>query len=184
MDDNYGIPEAQGYYRFDVGKGWVPDVSVLIETKPVSGLVFLRRSLLYVDDHGQGTLVPEGLLYDGGSKPRATWPIVGHPLNPQTLPAYTVHDYDCDEIDDMYKRGRISRQTAAAMRKDADVKFLEALRWLSRHFAGIRREDEKSRTWRMWFRRLGDAGGLLLANAKYAAVRLQACWVWLVKERF
>jgi len=43
---------------------------------------------------GRAALLRRGGLTDGGSIPRAGWPIVGHPFMMPNLPAYLQHDFE------------------------------------------------------------------------------------------
>lgn len=43
---------------------------------------------------GSATLIRRGFRTDGGSIPRAVWPVVGHPLQMPLLPHFLCHDAD------------------------------------------------------------------------------------------
>jgi hypothetical protein len=150
-------PTAQGYYGYGVN-GWEPDVSVQVEHLP-DGTVELLRSLLYVDKRGIVTIADKGLVYNGGSKPKATWFIVGHPFN-EYLPAYTIHDKECEDIYLALNAGVISRATAKRDRAEADARFKEGMRFLADFYSSSKTS--------LWER--------IKIRLKHRAVQLQAWW--------
>jgi hypothetical protein len=59
-------------------------------------------------------IISQGFVYDGASIPRFAWPLVGHPLEYDNLPAATAHDALYD--------------TQLVSREDADNVLYERLR--------------------------------------------------------
>jgi hypothetical protein len=55
----------------------------------------LEHSVTYCDLAGRLHTAPRGMLYDGSSKPRPLWPLIGDPWGTPYLLAATVHDHGC-----------------------------------------------------------------------------------------
>ena len=151
-------PTQQGYYgRTDADILWTRRASVDIR-KLTNELAILLQDLLYVGADGSTSIAEQGFVYDGGSKPRITWLVVGHPYN-EYLAAYTIHDADVEAILRMFRAGDLDLQSARKYRRIADRRFKEGLRY-------IKRERLERHGWFSRFK----------IRAKYLAVRCQAMW--------
>jgi len=150
----------QGYYIKRGFAEWAP-----LDAVPVAHIIKpgrrqlarLEADVLYVGRMGSRSMARAGMIYDGGSKPRWSWLFAGHPWG-EYLPSYTIHDADCQTIRHLFDSGAITHAEAHLMRRKADRRFLEGLRWLARH------KLAQGGAWARW-----------LARAKYRAVR---CHAW------
>ena len=128
-----GRPISQGYYVRRRGE-WLPLDEVRL-SHTVGGHrdeARLLETILYIGKHGGCVLVHQGSKTDGGSKPWWSWAVVGHPWD-EYLPCYVVHDAGCDEANTLLELGIVSNREARAMRRRADLRFLEGMRWLGEH---------------------------------------------------
>jgi hypothetical protein len=148
----------QGYYTRAAGGDWRPleGVAMTRLIRPGRQMARLDADILYVGRYGRRALARAGMEFDGGSKPRLIWGLIDNPWGAY-LPAYAVHDAECQLIRQLLDSGSIPRAEAVRMRRHADRRFLEGLRWLARA-------------------RLNEGGfwTRLVARAKYRAVRCHA----------
>ena len=155
-----GLP--QGFYTYlgrDNGpvEGWIGSTDVDLRMLAGGQEARLLSDFAYVDAYGFLHRARTGLVFDGGSKPWWTWPIVGHPWN-EYLPAYVIHDQQCDDIRVARDLGAISADVARQHRRISDNLFREGMTWLKRN---------KLNRAGSWVRRLE-------VQVKYLAVRLHA----------
>ncbi len=147
--------QGQGYYAYRTGQ-WVPTDSVRVE-KFLGERARLLEDIAYIAADGSLHAARENLVFDGGSKPHWSQPIVGHPWNEYLL-SYAVHDQDCTDILDALAAGFVSLLAARQRRAEADRYFLEGMRWIKRSLL--------DRTRSRWER--------AKLRAKYVAVRMHA----------
>jgi hypothetical protein len=119
---------AQGYYqRPGAGCDWSLCTEVGLAHIVGSKRCRTLHDLLYIDAAGAEHLAVAGTETDGGSKPRWSWLLFGHPYDPRYLRAYVVHDAACEAARRVYAmdlaRGR-------ALRLHADRTFREGVRHL------------------------------------------------------
>ena len=118
---------TQGYYEAapdsTASDPWRPLVQVHLAHILGDGSSLLR-SVLYIDEAGGEHLAPVGLLTDGGSKPRWSWAVFGHPYDPHYLPAYVVHDAECEAA---HRVAACDPARAAVLRLHADRTFREGV---------------------------------------------------------
>ena len=121
----------QGYYEADDAGAWQPLKQVQLAHVIGDGAVVLR-SMLYIDAAGGQHLAPVGLATDGGSKPKLSWAVFGHPYDPHYLPAYVIHDAGCEAALRVFQmdkaRGRELRLHADRTFREG-VLHLGASRW-------------------------------------------------------
>ena len=122
---------TQGYYVRRHGE-WRPLDSVRLAHTigPVTDDATLLESIVYIGAKGDCAIARAGMKTDGGSKPWWSWILVGHPWE-DYLPCYVVHDSECDAARFLLETEAIDVDLARAMRKKADRRFLEGMRWLS-----------------------------------------------------
>jgi hypothetical protein len=119
-------------------------------------MVRLEEDLLYIGRRGDRAMANHGMESDGGTKPSLLWSIIGHPYDGY-LPAYLIHDSECQMIRHLIATGTVTHASARRLRRKADRRMLEGIRYLARH---------KLAQGGWWTR--------LVARAHYRAVRLQA----------
>jgi hypothetical protein len=107
--------------------------------------IVTRKSIMFIDSAGVPWNVPYGFRTDGQSVPRLLWPIVGHPLETESIRAACLHDRYY-KWPDVRTREQIDRMFFEALLADG-VFFAEArakyraVRWFGwfawrRHRAG------------------------------------------------
>jgi len=158
-------PLTQGYYqRPDAGHDWAVCAEVGLAHGVGSRVCRTLEDLLYIDAGGAEHLAARGTLTDGGSKPRWTWIVFGHPFDKLYLRAYVVHDAACEAALRVYAmdvaRGR-------ELRLHADRTFREGVLWI-----GMQAAAEKPKKKRKRAERLARAR----AASYYRAVRCGAWW--------
>jgi hypothetical protein len=121
----------QGYYAYRDDE-WVPtlDPKVKIVTQGRKTYVTLLERIRYVDVAGVPHDAEAGFVCDGGSKPRWTWVLMGHPLG-RYLMAYIIHDKGYDNLRKARFEG-FPLESAEILRKYEDALFLQGMRWIKR----------------------------------------------------
>jgi hypothetical protein len=91
---------------------------------------------VFLDSKGRWWIAPRNFYCDGGSKPRPTWVVAGHPLEGAKIRGYVLHDRYYQKPDGR-SRSEVDRMMYEAHRADG-VGFLSAqvewttVRWLGR----------------------------------------------------
>jgi len=111
--------------------------------------VRLLSPLRYVDKAGNAHDAPAGYVSDGGTIPRALWPIVGSPHTGIGRRAYPVHDVECEAAN------AYVGWTYATMRASADLTLREMLEYLGVERWRIRTIYAGVRAQAMWTRLFG-----------------------------
>ena len=121
-------PLPQGYYmRRAEADAWEPCAEVALAHIVGRDECRTIHDILYIDAAGGEHLAGAGTITDGGSKPRWTWAIFGHPFDRHYLRAYVVHDAECDAAWHIYG---IDRDRGRLLRLHADRTFRRGVRWL------------------------------------------------------
>ena len=163
MPSNVGQPSFQGYYELSDDGAWVPSVEPEIRHLLGGKRGLLLRDFAYVGADHLMSIAKSGLDLDGGSKPKLTWILVGHPWN-EYLASYVIHDSDCTDILDLLSKGLITPRQARRLRKQSDDRFKEGMLWLKREKLGWANNR---------LRRLE-------VRVKYKVVRLHAWWTLML----
>jgi hypothetical protein len=125
----YMLPYDQGHYRWDENENkWRPANSAVINHLIGNRRGVLREHHAYRTKDGRTALANKGMEFDGGSKPRATWILVGHPWEDYLLD-YIIHDALREQAQDAYLQGDISRKRYRELMKQADDVFKESQQW-------------------------------------------------------
>lgn len=82
------LERDEGFGRYE---GLPPQVDLLDDGRSVR----LRRALTYHAEEGDAWPVPEGIVADGASIPRAFWTLIGGPFEGRYRNASIVHDHFC-----------------------------------------------------------------------------------------
>ena len=92
---------------------WLPDVQ---HAPDGTGVLHSPVTYRWQDEaleEWQSETVPAGFVFDGASKPRATWPVVGHPWG-RSLLAAIGHDWDFVTRPRLSDGSRMTLEYAAA----------------------------------------------------------------------
>jgi hypothetical protein len=159
-------PLSQGYYqRAGAGHDWALCAEVQLAHVVSSKRGRSLHDLLYIDAAGAEHLAAAGTETDGGSKPRWSWLLFGHPYDPRYLRAYVIHDAAVEAARRVYQmdvaRGR-------ALRLHADRTFREGVLWIGLQHAAQLPTKAK--------RRRARAAARARAASYYRAVRAGAWW--------
>ena len=152
----YCSADCTGVTQSEASFAWVPTDTVRVEHL-LTGMAVLLEDIAYITADGRLCPGRMGLLFDGGSKPKITQPIIGHPWNEYLL-AYTVHDQAWDDIRTKLAAGDITAAEAQRELRQADKDFYEGMRWL--------KQNKLDRAGNRWER--------FVVRAKFAAVRIRA----------
>ncbi len=150
--------KEQGHYRWEEGK-WVPARAALVEHLIGNRRGILRTDHAYLTKAGRVVIAREGMEFDGGSKPRFSWGVIGHPWEDYLLD-YIIHDALRIRAQEAFKSGDVTRTQYREMMRESDKIFKESQRWTKQNL-------------------LDKAGNMVqraVINAKYGAVRLHAWW--------
>lgn len=128
------LPTKPGPYVLVDGY-WVRSIDVPVEHIASSGTAVLLASLAFVRKDGSVSEAPMFFKFDGGSKPRGTWLVFGHPFG-EYLFAYAIHDYDWYLIYGAYCNGDISKKEFSKAIKTANKTFLEIHKVIREEFLG------------------------------------------------
>jgi len=152
------VPMDQGFFIMSEYARWEPSADVPVRRFSASRYAKLLANVAYRTAAGELLLAHAGLIFDGGSKPRVTWPIFGNPWGAY-LAAYTIHDAECAQIEHLYAED-LPLQELRRLRKQADRHFRESLAWIQCEI--LKKSDS---LWESIKNRL-----------KFRAVRLHAWW--------
>jgi len=160
------VPQEQGFYVMSANGRWQRGADVAARRFAASKYALLLSSVAYRTAAGDLLLARKGLIFDGGSKPRVTWPIFGHPWGAY-LAAYTIHDAECAAVERLHAEDYIPLAEVRRIRKAADRHLKESLAWIQceiLHESGSAWESIKNRL-------------------KFRAVRLHAWWTLSRKRK-
>jgi len=160
------VPTEQGFYVMGSDGRWERGADVSIRRFAASRFALLLSAVAYRTASGELLLAQAGLLFDGGSKPQATWSIFGNPWN-EYLAAYTIHDAECATVERLHAEGYIPLAEVRRIRKAADKHLKESLAWIQREIL-----HESDSVWESIKNRL-----------KFRAVRLHAWWTLNSKRK-
>ena len=169
---------AQGYYED------ASTVSGIRAWRPLRGVglnhgadedgpdCLLTRAVMYVDEQGGKHIAERGEHTDGGSKPRLTWVLFGHPYDVRFLRCYVVHDAENKAA---VRAARIAAARGWELRAQADITFREGVTFRGRELVRKARVDagRKDPDAFSWTERLAVWNR---AAAYYRAVRANAWW--------
>jgi hypothetical protein len=155
------VPEARGFYAWR-GGAWEPTDWVGVGHVAGSALARLLEDIACRHPDGRLTVSRKGMLFDGGSKPDFTWPLIGHPWSDYLL-AYVDHDGQCIDAQDAFMAGEIDREEYSRRLRRGDRDFLANQLWIKRVLLG----------------KAGNRWERMVVRVKFRTVRLHARWrVW------
>jgi len=160
------VPTEQGFYVMGENGRWQRGADVAVRRFAASKYALLLSSVAYRTASGELLLAEAGLIFDGGSNPRATWPIFGNPWGAY-LAAYTIHDAECAAVERLFADDHLPLTEVRRIRKAADRHLKESLAWIQReilHASDSAWESVKNRL-------------------KFRAVRLHAWWTLMRKRK-
>jgi hypothetical protein len=160
------VPQEQGFYVMGEEGRWARGADVSVRLFAASKYAVLLSAVAYRTATGELLLAEAGLIFDGGSKPQATWPVFGHPWN-EYLAAYAIHDAECAAVERLFAEGLLPLDEVRRIRQAADRHLGEALAWIQREI-----RHESGSAWESFKNRL-----------KFRAVRLHAWWTLRRKRK-
>jgi hypothetical protein len=153
------VPQEQGFYVMGEDGRWERSADVPVRHFATSRYAVLLADLAYRTAAGELLLARKGLIFDGGSKPKLTWPLFGHPWG-AFLAAYTIHDAECATVERLFAEGYLPLCEVQRIRKSADRHFRESMGWIQCEI--LKKSDSH---WES-----------LKNRWKFKAVRLHAWW--------
>jgi len=156
----------QGFYVMGEDGRWERSADVPVRHFSTSRYAVLLADVAYRTAAGELLLARKGLVFDGGSKPKLTWPLFGNPWG-DYLAAYTIHDAECATVERLFAEGYLPLSEVQRIRKAADRHFRESMDFIQDSILGKSRSACES----------------LKSKLKYKAVRLHAWWTLTRKRK-
>ncbi len=122
------VPRRQGFYVWR-DDAWRPTADIAVRHLANSREAVLLEDTAYRTADGRVIMAERGFVFDGGSKPAATWILVGHPWA-EYLASYVIHDWQRDQAELGHADGTLSTSEAYRAMAQSDRDFKESQKWI------------------------------------------------------